>query len=375
MKILADKNIPHIYELFNLHNDVQTCEGRIISTKNLKDIDVLIVRSVTTVNQALLADSFLKFIGTATSGIDHIDKNFLKKYEVPFVSAPGSNAIAVVEYVFTALFWLAQRDKFFLRDKIIGIVGVGHIGNLLRQRLNNFGIHTLLCDPFLSQKCNKNHNWKSLEELVSEVDILTLHTPLTYDGEHPTWHMINIDVLEALSSKAILINTCRGSVIDNSALLKILKNGKKLSVVLDVWESEPALSIPLVSYVDIGTPHIAGYTIESKMRGIIHIYHEYCKLFNIFDNVCTSLLLFPIVYNVSIPHEIDETSLYQLIRYMYDIRFDDVMFRRCIFTVGGFDKFRRCYTDRREWSSLCIKTCSDYNYKTLTSLGFNVNII
>lgn len=375
MKILADRNIPYIYELFSIYNDVRLCEGRIISARNLKDIDMLIVRSVTQVNQALLADNFLKFIGTTTSGVDHIDQNFLKKYSVPFVSAPGSNAIAVVEYVFAALLWLAQRDKFFLRDKIIGIVGVGYVGNLLHTRLNDFGIHTLLCDPFVSQRCQKNNDWKSLEVLVSEADILTLHTPLTYTGEYPTWHMIDIDVLEALPTNTILINTCRGSVIDNSALLKVLQNGKQLSVVLDVWESEPELLIPLVSYVDIGTPHIAGHTIESKKRGIIHIYNEYCKLFHIFNHAYKCLLSMPTMYNVSMANAIDEIFLYQLIQYIYDIRVDDAAFRRCILQSGGFDKYRRCYDFRREWSSLCIETNLDNNYEQLIALGFNVKFV
>lgn len=372
MKVLVDNNIPYIYKLFNLYNDVQVCEGRVISARNLKDINVLIIRSVTKINQKLLDYDSLKFIGSATSGVDHIDQKFLKKCGIFFVSAPGSNAVAVVEYVFTVLFCLAQRDGFFLRDKIIGIIGVGYIGNLLYHRLNSFGVHTLLCDPFMSKRSVIQNDWKSLEELVSEADILTLHTPLTYDGDHPTWHMIDIDVLDALSSNTILINTSRGAVIDNGALLKILENGKKLNVILDVWESEPEISIPLLSYVDIGTPHIAGYTVESKIRGIIQIYKEYCKFFNIFDHIYKYLLSFPVVHHITVNSKIDEAYLSRLIKYHYNLYLDDHMFRNLILSPGGFDRLRKCYIDRREWSSVYIKTYLDYNYEILTKLGFNL---
>lgn len=376
MKILADKNISYIYKLFSLNNDIKVCEGRVIAAKNLKDVDILIIRSVTKINQALLADSFIKFVGTVTSGTDHVDQRFLKENGITFAAASGSNAVAVVEYVLTVLFWLAQRDRFFLRDKVVGIVGVGNIGNLLYQRLHSFGVNTILCDPFVSKTSIAiNNNWKSLEKLVSEADILTLHTPLTYKGNYPTWHMIDIDVLDALSSNTILINTCRGSVIDNSALLRIFQRGKKLSVVLDVWESEPKLSIPLLSYVDIGTPHIAGYTLESKIRGVIYIYNEYCKSFNIANNINEYFLSFPIFNNINVENKVDEIYLYRLIKNIYNICFDDIMLRYLIVKPEGFDALRRQSMFRREWSSLHIKTYLDYNYEILTNLGFNINFL
>lgn len=370
-----DKNIPYIHKLFSFCNDIQLCEGRLITSKDLKDVDVLIVRSVTEVNQELLHNSVVKFVGTVTSGIDHIDQNFLRTHDIGFSAAPGSNAIAVVEYVLTALFSLAQRNGFFLRDKIVGIVGVGHIGSLLYRRLYEFGVNILLCDPPLSKKCMK-YNWKSLEELVSEVDILTLHTPLTDDQYYPTRHMINFDVLDALPSNTILINTARGAVIDNHALLKIFKNGKKLNIVLDVWEEEPILSIPLLSYVNIGTAHIAGYTLESKVRSIFHIYNEYCKFFDIFnDKKCENLPVFSRIHHIKINSTIDEWCIYELVKYIYNIRYDDMILRRMIVKPEGFDKIRKNYVDRREWSSFFIQAYQKENYQMLINLGFNINNI
>lgn len=372
LRILADINVFCIYELFGLYNDIRRCEGRVISVKDLQNTDVLIIRSVTKVNQKLLSNHFVRFVGTVTSGVDHVDQDFLKRNGIAFFSAPGNNAVAVVEYVFAALFWLAKHGGFFLRDKVVGIIGVGCIGSLLHQRLHSFGVHTILCDPFLSKKSMVNNNWKSLEQLVSEADVLTLHTPLTYEGDHPTWHMIDINVLDALSANTILINTCRGAVLDNNALLKVLSGGKKLNVVLDVWESEPDLSMPLLSYVTIGTPHIAGYTLESKIRGVIHIYNEYCDFFNILKSMHKLCSLCPIIHHIRINNKIDEAYLYRLIKYMHNISYDNIIFKRFIFKPRGFDRLRRCYIDRREWSALRIETYSDYNYEVLTGLGFNV---
>lgn len=374
MRILADKNIPHICKLFGLHNEVTISEGRVISEKDVRDIDILIVRSVTKVNQLLLDNSSIKFVGTATAGVDHIDQNYLKKYGIDFFYAPGHNATAVVEYVFSALLCLAQRGNFFLRDKIVGIIGVGHIGSLLNKRLRNFGIHTLLCDPPL-EKINSSKSWKSFETLVAEANILTFHTPLIYKGDYPTWHMVDIDVLEALPSDRVLINTCRGAVVDNDALLKVLKHGKKLNVVLDVWETEPELSLPLLSYVDIATPHIAGYSIESKTRSIVQIYNAYCNLFNIFDIVNLSELDFSVIHYVKVHKKIDEILLYKLSKFVYDIQNDDIILRRFATISGGFDKIRRYYLARREWSSLYVDTQIDSNNEILTELGFNISCV
>lgn len=375
LRILVDKDIPHIHRLFGLHNKIIICAGRVISAKDIRNADILIVRSVTKVNQKLLDGDSVKFVGSVTSGIDHIDQNYLKKYGINFVYAPGNNAVAVVEYVFAALFWLAEHNGFFLRDKIIGIVGVGHIGGLLHERLNSFGIHTLLCDPPLAKRnirSQHNQSWTSFEKLVSEADILTFHTPLIYNGSYPTWHMVDIDVLEALPSNRILINTSRGSVIDNNALLKVLENGKILNVVLDVWETEPELSLPLLSYVDIGTAHIAGYTLESKIRSVTQIYHEYCKFFNIFDTVNLFELKPSVISYLKVEKKIDEMLLNKLIKFMYNIHSDDLLLRRFATVQGGFDKLRRRYLNRREWSSLCVETYVDYNNEILTNLGITV---
>lgn len=369
LKLLADRNIFYVHRLFGLNNQVKLCDGRLITMDDLKCVDMLIARSVTKIDSLLLTDSSIKFVGTTAAGVDHVDQNYLKQNNIKFAYAPGSNAIAVVEYVFAALFWLAHRDRFFLRDKTIGIIGVGRIGSLLYQRLREFGVHVLLYDPYLS-KIDIDKDWTSLDKLVSESDILTLHTPLTYTGMYPTWHMINLDVLDALSDLSTLINTARGAVIDNVALLKVLQRGKKINVVLDVWESEPNLLWELFSYIDIGTAHIAGHTVESKVKSIVQIYDAYCAYFNIFKEINVFDSLFSIINYIKC-NKLDENLINRLIQSVYNIYIDHLALKSCINQPKRFDALRNHYV-RREWSSLYIKTSRDYYSEMLMKLGFNV---
>ncbi|CAD83186.1 erythronate-4-phosphate dehydrogenase [Candidatus Blochmanniella floridana] len=370
MRILADQAIPYVYKLFGSDNYVQVCDGRSISANMLKDVDVLIIRSITKVNHMLLYDSSIKFIGTVTSGVDHIDQNYLKNNNIRCVSTPGSNAVSVVEYVCATLFWLAQRDCFFLRDKTVGIIGVGNIGNLLYQRLNSLGVHTLLYDPYKSKCDTDRMSWKSLDILVSKSDILTLHVPLTYTGAYPTWHMINKDILDALPSNSILINTSRGAVVNNDDLLAILRCGKKINVILDVWESEPKLSLPLLSYVDIGTAHIAGYSFESRIRSIKKIYDDYCDYFNVKNKVnWISLGLSDIRY-IAVSR-LDECIINRLIQLVYNVYYDHIALKNNVLRLRGFDKLREYYCFRREWSSLLVDSKNGYNNDILFKFGFS----
>lgn len=370
MKILVDLNIPYVKQLFGMNNQVEFFDGRMISNTTLKNIDVLIIRSVTKINYELLQNSCVKFVGTVTSGVDHVDQDCLKKENIAFAFAPGSNAISVVEYVLNALFCLAQREHFFLRDKIVGIIGVGHIGSLLFQRLCDFGVQTLLYDPYIPKK-KFNGNWKSFDSLISESDILTFHTSLTYSGSYPTWHMVNLDVLEAIPTNSILINTARGAIIDNLALLKVLQSKKRIKVVLDVWESEPYLLSPLLSYVNIGTAHIAGYTVESKIRSIMDIYNKYCNYFNIFKKIDLWDML--TIYKKYIKiKKIDEVLIGQLIYDVHDIYADYSALKRCNIQLGEFDLLRNYYRNRREWSYFHVNTGKDYMDEELMNLGFSV---
>lgn len=370
MKIVVDENMPYARELFSRVGDVVAVPGRPLPVEALTQAQALMVRSVTPVNAALLAGTGVNFVGSATAGTDHVDETWLREQGVRFSAAPGCNAIAVVEYVFSALLLLAERDGFQLRDKTVGIVGVGNVGRRLQARLNAWGVKTLLCDPPRERNGDVGP-FLPLEALLREADILTLHTPLTKDGTDNTFHLIDDAVLAAWPAGRILINACRGPVVDNAALLRTLQQGKDLRVVLDVWEPEPGLPLDLLARADVGTAHIAGYTLEGKARGTTQVFEALCQFIGKPQQVpLASLLPAPDVTDVHLTAPLDQALLKRLVHLVYDVRRDDALLRQVAGQPGGFDRLRKHYQERREWSSLRV-TCSDEaSVVCLNALGF-----
>lgn len=374
IKILCDEKIPCAKILFGQLGEVVFINGSKIPRSELKLADALIIRSETIVNADLLSDTKIKFVGTATAGTDHIDKKWLKESGISFSSAPGCNAIAVVEYVFSSLLWLAAKNGFFLRDKIVGIIGVGNIGSCLNQRLKAIGVRTILCDPILEERGIPGP-WKNLETLVTQADIITLHTPLTREGLHPTWHIINDDLISTLPNNRILINTSRGPIIDNIALNKALQKGKSLSVILDVWEKEPFISLSLLNKVDIGTAHIAGYSLEGKVNGTVQIFISYSNFLKIkYLKKSDMLIPPPTITKLQLRSLVNEESLRQLVHLLYNVKYDDMHLRRVAGIKGQFNIIRKDYHKRREWSSLCVEIEDPVSANILTKLGFNTQI-
>ena len=371
MKILVDENMPYARELFSRLGEVKAVPGRPIPTEALTDADALMVRSVTKVNEALLGDKAIKFVGTATAGTDHVDQAWLEQAGIGFSAAPGCNAIAVVEYVFSALLMLAERDGFALADRTVGIVGVGNVGGRLQKRLEALGIKTLLCDPPRADN-GEADDFRSLDELVAQADVLTFHTPLYKDGPYKSLHLADEALIASLKPGAILINACRGPVVDNAALLKCLNAGQKLSVVLDVWEPEPDLNLALLDKVDLGTSHIAGYTLEGKARGTTQVFEAYSQFIGQPQEVAlSSLLPAPEFGRISLHGPLDQPTLKRLVHLVYDVRRDDAPLRKVAGIPGEFDKLRKNYLERREWSSLTVE-CDDADAAALLQkLGFN----
>ena len=371
MKILVDENMPYARELFSRLGDVQAVPGRPIPQEALTDADALMVRSVTKVNEALLSGKTIKFVGTATAGTDHVDQAWLQQAGIGFSAAPGCNAIAVVEYVFSALLMLAERDGFALADRTVGIVGVGNVGGRLQKRLEALGIKTLLCDPPRADRGDEG-DFRSLDELVQQADILTFHTPLFKDGQYKTLHLADEALISRLQPGAILINACRGPVVDNAALLTCLDEGQDISVVLDVWEPEPDLNVALLNKVDVGTAHIAGYTLEGKARGTTQVFEAYSAFIGHPQQVALDTLLpAPEFGRITLHGPLDEATLKRLVHLVYDVRRDDALLRKVAGIPGEFDKLRKNYLERREWSSLYVM-CDDAPAAALLhQLGFN----
>lgn len=271
LTIVADENIPWVEEAFGSLGSVTTCSGRAITQALVPTADVLLVRSVTRVDAALLAGSRVQFVGSATIGTDHIDHAHLAEHGIAFAHAPGSNADSVVEYVLSALLHLAVTHNEPLRGKTVGLVGCGNIGGRLAQRLPALGLHVLRNDPPLAAQTG-SHDFVELDQVLAAADIISLHVPLTRTGPHATYHLFDEAVLQRLSPNTWLLNTCRGPVVDNAALLQHIKAGRLAATVLDVWETEPDLSTPLLGCVDLGTPHIAGYSYDGKVTGTVMLY-------------------------------------------------------------------------------------------------------
>lgn len=371
VKILVDENMPYARELFSRTGEVVAVPGRPLPVAELVDAQGLMVRSVTQVNEALLTGTPVKFVGTATAGTDHVDEAGLQRAGVAFSAAPGCNAIAVVEYVFSALLLLAERDGFQLRDRTVGIVGVGNVGGRLQKRLEAWGIRTLLCDPPRADRGDEGE-FLSLDAVAAQADILTFHTPLFKEGPYRSWHLADAALLVGLKPNTILINACRGAVVDNAALLEVLNMRHDLSVVLDVWEPEPDLSLALLDKVDIATPHIAGYTLEGKARGTTQVFEAWCDFIGQPQQVPLSTLLpVPEFSEVTLNGPLDQPTLKRLAHLVYDVRRDDAPLRKVAAKPGEFDRLRKQYQERREWSSLQVNCDDAATAGMLNQLGFN----
>ena len=275
LNIVADENIPYVQEAFGSLGKVKLVPGRSISPSTIRDAQVLLVRSVTKVNRELLDHSPIQFVGTATAGLDHIDSEYLQARGIAFASAQGGNANSAAEYVITALLILAQRQGLTLSRKSIGIVGVGNIGRLVKAKAEALGMTVVPNDPPLARETG-GKKYRPLEEAL-DCDVVTLHVPLNFEGPFRTFHLFNNSRLAHLKPSAIFINTSRGEVVDTQALLSRLQKKPQGATVLDVWESEPDISWELFKLVSLGTPHIAGYSLDGKAQGTFLIYQALCQ--------------------------------------------------------------------------------------------------
>jgi erythronate-4-phosphate dehydrogenase len=371
MKILADQNMPLVEEFFSELGEVRRFDGRNLQASSLNDIDVLLIRSVTKINEEMLAyANKLQFIGTATIGIDHVDTQLLEQRNIGFANAPGCNAIAVAEYVISALYAYAQETDTSLAGKTLGIVGVGNIGQCLREKLANIGLKLLLCDPVRYEQGTLDEHVQ-FDELLSNADIVTFHVPLIKDGPHKTQHLLNSDKLPLLKKGALVINASRGDVIDNKALLSALRDGQQLDLVLDVWENEPNICTELLDFVRFASVHIAGHTQEGKARGTQMLYEGLCQRLGLATTKkLEDFLPVPALTKCRTESTLVEQDLGRLVHLVYDIRRDDGLMRANL-QSHGFDSLRKTYPPRREFNTLSVENLSQHG-ELLAKLGFNV---
>ena len=285
MKIVVDDKIPYIREtICQLADEVVFLSGAAITAADVKEADVLVVRTRTHCNQQLLEGSKVQLVVTATIGYDHIDTHWLDKAGIRWTNCPGCNSGSVAQYVECSLLLLEQQKKLPLSQSTIGIVGCGHVGSKVKAVAERLGMHVLVCDPPLqkanSQKLTAN-SYVSLDDIERRCDVITFHVPLTREGRYATWHLADDAFFQRLSRVPYIINTSRGEVVDNKALLKALEEGSVRDAVIDVWENEPHPDAALLEKVFIGTPHIAGYSADGKVNADNMVVDAICQQFGL----------------------------------------------------------------------------------------------
>jgi erythronate-4-phosphate dehydrogenase len=377
MKIIADGNIPFVEEAFAEFGEVVIVPGRSISRDMLLDASLLLVRSITTVDRALLNDTSIKFVATATIGVDHIDILYLTSKSIGFASAPGSNAQSVAEYVGTALAHLSHTLGFELGKKVLGIIGVGNVGSRVTKVAEALGMTCLLNDP-PRQRAENGNGFVSLDEVLEKCDIVTLHVPLIESGIDKTAHMVNDDFINKMKPGAILINSSRGKVVDEQA---VRNHREKLGgLVLDVWAHEPSISCETLDLATIATPHIAGYSFDGKVRGTEMIYEAACDYFHK-EKTWNGQAHVGIKPEKTIDVRTSAAPILKAIEQAYPIMSDDTRLRKIKDEQNRgayFDSLRKNYTKRlefRHFEVLCSNEQKNTAIPVLSELGFVVQCI
>ena len=261
MKIIADKNIPFLEGRLP-EAELVMLPASEIDAEAVQDADSLIVRTRTRCDATLLGSSNVKTIATATIGTDHIDLPWCEANGIRVFNAPGCNAPGVALYVWASLL----RNGFDPEKSTLGVIGYGNVGSIVAQWGERLGARVLVCDPPRKERGETDREYLPLEEVLAQSDAVTLHTPLTRGGKHPTFHLIDSDSLRHLKAGAIFINAARGEVADTQALIRAIEAGHIGRAVIDTWEGEPDIDTRLLQLADTATCHIAGYSVEGKQR-------------------------------------------------------------------------------------------------------------
>jgi erythronate-4-phosphate dehydrogenase len=340
MKLIIDDACYAYSEIFSQFGDVVTMAGRDINADSVKDCDILIVRSRTKVNQALLEGSSIKFVGSTVAGLDHVDQDYLKDNDIEFFSAQGCNSMAVAEFVISTIVNLADKHKFDYQQKTLGIIGVGNVGSRLAAKAELLGIKTLLNDP-IRQKNEELPNFVDLDTALS-ADIVTFHTPLTFNGEFPSFNLLNKHNFHNISANTILFNAARGGVIDE----KIWEKTQTLENVIDCWENEPNINKNLQNSAYLASPHIAGHSVDAKFMGSFMVYEALSTFLGEKQRESVKNLINPGIL------ELKSDNLLDSLNEIYDFKQDTVAIKN----IENFEYYRRNYPIRYEWLHFIGKT-------------------
>ena len=340
LKIVADKAIPFLEGVFDPYADMTYLPGDKIGPEDVRDADVMMVRTRTKCNADLLEGSKVKFIATATIGTDHIDFPYCDSRGIVVRNAPGCNAGGVMEYVFSALYGLASRKSISLQGDTIGIIGVGHVGSLIERMGRALGFKILKCDPPRAE-AEGSFGFCDLEYLLQNSQIVTLHVPL----DETTRGMANSEFFSLMQPGAFFINAARGEVVCDDALKAAIP--KLGPVIIDTWNHEPDIDLDLMDKVAIATPHIAGYSYQGKQNGTAAAVRAVAHYFGITE-------LYEFFPKTDLPEneavkldlkDLNQGEIASVLQYNYPIFTDDFMLR---LNPENFDKLRSEYNYRRE---------------------------
>ena len=321
------------HKIFSEFGEIVAMAGRDIDANSVQDADVLIVRSRTKVNQALLQDSQVKFVGSTVAGLEHVDQDYLTANNITFFSAQGCNSMAVAEFIISAIVNLADEFGFDYTQKTLGIIGVGNVGSRLAAKAELMGIKTLLNDP-------PRQDTENLPEFVDlstalSADIVTFHTPLSFDGKYPSYQLLNAKNFHHISNQTIVINAARGGVIVEDIWQKTPTKAN----VIDCWENEPNINQSLQKNAYLATPHIAGHSVDAKFMGSFMVYEALCEFTNTTQDKDIVKLINPEKLSVN------QNTLKDTLNSIYDFKQDTV----AIANIKNFENYRRNYPIRYEW--------------------------
>jgi erythronate-4-phosphate dehydrogenase len=373
IRIIADDKIPFLKGVLEPYAKVTYLPGNQINRNSITGTDALLIRTRTKCNPELLSGTPVKFIGTATIGFDHIDTDFCDKNDIKWSNAPGCNSSSVQQYIASALLRISAESGFSLKDKTLGIIGVGNVGSKVQNLSNALGMKMILNDPPRARKERKKI-FSSLDHLLYESDIITMHVPLNMDGQDKTYHLFNGETFNKVKKGSWFINSSRGEVVETEALKDALGGEKLAGAVIDVWEREPEIDIPLMHMAFLATPHIAGYSTDGKANGTSMIVKDLCESFDIplVDWYPSEVPAPPEpVLIIDCNGKSNEEILRRAVFHTYNIVEDDIRLR---FDPSRFEKERENYPVRREFScyTIDLKDGNEEIKKLLKSLGFKV---
>jgi len=373
IKIVADDKIPFLKGVLEPFADIVYLPGAKITAADLTDADAVFTRTRTFCNEALLQQSPVRLIATATIGYDHIDTNYCEAKGIRWVNAPGCNSSSVQQYITAALLVLAEKKEWNLSGMTLGIIGVGNVGGKVAKAAAALGMRVLLNDPPRAEK-EGDAAFTPLEQLLEQSDMVTCHTPLTKEGPYPTYHLSSFDFFDRMKDGAVYINTARGAVTD-TAVLKQSAQSKLFTYILDVWEGEPQLDLELMENALIATPHIAGYSADGKANGTAVCVREFCRFFRLdalrdWYPAMIPAPPMPAVISIDCEGKTEQQVLYEAVTHTYPLWSDSLRLKQ---SPAAFEEQRGNYWTRREFTHFTIqlKNPTEKIIHSLSLLGFN----